>query len=168
MMRRFHVQFTEKNLTGNAGLVNFGRFAEKLGLDKILRQFITIKRAENADYQVTDVVIMLVMGVLAGVKHISHMVILRSDTVLRSLFKWEKFPDNTTFGRIFKLFTHKHCKEFSEAESEARKKVWGKKGFGKVTLDLDSTVRGVFGNQQGAEKGYNPKKKGQKSYTSNG
>jgi hypothetical protein len=29
---------------------------------------------------------------------------------------------------------------------------------------MDSTVKGVYGNQQGAEKGYNPKKKGQKSY----
>ena len=29
---------------------------------------------------------------------------------------------------------------------------------------MDSTVRGVYGHQQGAEKGYNPKKKGQKSY----
>ncbi len=163
-MRNFHVQFTEKNLTGNAGLVNLGRFAAKLKLDKILGQFITIKRGPNADYQIVDVIIMLVMGVLAGAKHFSHMIILRSDKVLRTLFKWDKFPDDTTFGRIFKLFTHRHCKELSEAESHARKKVWGKKWFGKVTLDMDSTVRGVFGNQEGAEKGYNPKKKGQKSY----
>lgn len=164
MMRKFHVQFTEKNLTGNAGLVNLGRFAEKLGLNKILAQFITIERAENAEYQVADVIMMLAMGVTAGAKHISHLFILRTDDVLRTLFKWEKFPDGTTFGRIFKLFTPKHCKELSEAESHARKKVWNKKWFGKVTLDLDSTVRGVTGNQQGAEKGYNPKKKGQKSY----
>jgi len=31
-------------------------------------------------------------------------------------------------------------------------------------LDMDSTVRGVYGSQEGAEKGYNPEKKGQKSY----
>lgn len=164
MMRKFYVQFTEKNLTGNAGLVNLGRFAEKLGLNKILEKFITIERAANADYQIADVITMLMMGVLAGAKHFSHMVILRGDTVLRTLFKWDKFPDDTTFGRIFRLFTPKHCKELAEAESHARKKVWGKKWFGKITLDMDSTVRGVFGNQEGAEKGYNPKKKGQKSY----
>ncbi len=31
-------------------------------------------------------------------------------------------------------------------------------------VDVDSTVEGVYGDQEGAEKGYNPHKKGQKSY----
>ena len=49
-------------------------------------------------------------------------------------------------------------------EAEARKKVWRKKWFGRVTLDMDSTVRGVYGNQEGAAKGFNSTKKGRKSY----
>lgn len=163
-MRVFHTKFSEKNLTGNAGLVNLGRFSEKLGLPKILDRHLTIERASNADYQVSEVVMMLVFGVLAGAKHMSHMAILRSDEVLRTLFKWDKFPVSTSFGRIFKLFTQKHCKELSDAESVVRDKVWGKKWFGKITLDMDSTVRGVYGNQEGTAKGYNSKKKGQKSY----
>ena len=52
----------------------------------------------------------------------------------------------------------------SEAENEARRKVWSKQWVGRVTLDLDSSVRGVYGSQEGAAKGYNPHKKGQKSY----
>ncbi len=43
-----------------------------------------------------------------------------------------------------------------------RKKVWEKKWFGRVTLDFDSTVIGVHGSPEGAEKG--SQKKGQKSY----
>lgn len=163
-MRNFHVQFTEKNLTGNAGLTHLGRFAEKLGLNKMLEQHISIQRAENAKYRICDVVLMLTFGVLTGAKHISHLAILRADTVLRALFRWDDFPDATTFGRMFKLFTHKHCKELSDVEAMARRKVWSKKFFGKITLDMDSTVRGVYGRQEGAAKGYNPKKMGQKSY----
>jgi hypothetical protein len=164
MMRRFHTQFSEKNLTGHAGLVHLGRFAEKLNLTKMLKQHITINRGKNAGYQVPDIVLMLMISVLAGAKHLSHTVLIKSDMVIRQLFNWKQFPDDTTFGRIFKLFSHKHCKELSDVESMARSKVWSKKWFGKIHLDMDSTVRGVYGNQQGAEKGYNPKKKGQKSY----
>lgn len=51
------------------------------------------------------------MGVLAGIKHISHFAILRHDSVIRKLFNWDKFPDNRTFGRIFELFSQKHCNE---------------------------------------------------------
>jgi len=164
MMRKFHVQFTEKNLTGNAGLIHLGRFIQKLGLDKMIRKHISISRGDNAKYDIADAILMLALGVLAGAKHISHLAILRTDKVLRSLFSWERFPDNTTFGRIFKLFSHRNCKELSDIEATARQKVWSKKFFGKTTLDMDSTVRGVYGTQEGAAKGYNSKKKGQKSY----
>jgi len=36
MMRKYYVTFSEKNLTGNAGLVHLGRFAEKLGIQKMV------------------------------------------------------------------------------------------------------------------------------------
>jgi len=164
MMRIFHTTFNQKNLTGNAGLSLLGRFAKKLNLHKLLDQHISIERGENATYQVSDAVLMLVFGVLAGAKHISHLALLRSDKPFRKLFKWKQFPDASTFGRIFKLFTFKHCKELAEVEDIVRRKVWSKKYFGKVTLELDSTVRPVFGSQEGAAKGYNPKKKSQKAY----
>lgn len=163
-MKNFHVKFTAKKLTGNAGLVHLGKFSEKLQLPKTLKKIISIKRGPTADYEIANVIIMLMMGVLAGVKHISHLSILRHDSVIRKRFNWDKFPDNRTFGRIFELFNHKHCNELHEVEKITREKVWSKKWFGRVTLDFDSSVIGVFGSQEGAEKGFNPKKKGQKSY----
>lgn len=33
-----------------------------------------------------------------------------------------------------------------------------------MTIDMDSTVQGVCGHQEGAQKGYNPHKKGQLAY----
>ena len=98
MMRKYYVTFSEKNLTGNAGLVHPGRFAEKIGLSKIIEKTLTIRRAPNADYQAADAIMMLMMGVLAGIKHMAHTIILKNDDVLRALFRWDKFPDATTFG----------------------------------------------------------------------
>ncbi len=43
-------------------------------------------------------------------------------------------------------------------------KVWDKKRPGRATPDGDSTVIGVHGSQEGSAKGFNPSKKGQKSY----
>ena len=163
-MRQFHVTFDEKRLTGNAGLVHLGRFADKLDLPRMLKENISIQRGPTAKYSVADIIMMLAMGVLAGAKHMRHLAILRSDHVICALFKWTAFPDNSTLGRWFKLFRPVHCQELSAVEDRARKKVWSKKWFGRITLDVDSTVRGVYGSQQGAETGYNPKNKGQKSY----
>lgn len=164
MMRKFSVEFTAKNLTGNAGLIHLGRFADKIGLPKIMKKCITIKRGHTADYSIADAILILMMGVIAGARHMNHLAVIRGDSVIRKLFNWEKFPESRTFGRIFKLFNQLHCNELSEAENKARQKVWSKKWFGRVTLDMDSTVIGVTGSQEGAAKGFNPKKKGQKSY----
>lgn len=163
-MNKFQVKFTAKNLTGNAGLIHLGKFADKLQLTSTLKKVISIERGHTANYEVGDLIMMLMMGVLAGIKHISHLAILRHDSVIRKLFNWEKFPDNRTFGRIFELFNHKHCNELHQAEQQAREKVWEKKWFGRITLDFDSTVIGVNGSQEGADKGFNPKSRGQKSY----
>lgn len=164
MMKNINVEFTEKNLTGSAGLVHFGRFMKKLKVPEMISNIISIERAPNADYQPEDVIIMLIMAVLAGARHMSHVMIIRADSVLRTIFNWDKFPADSTFSRIFKLFNHCNCNELSEVESAVRRKAWGKKWFGRITLDMDSSVKEVFGSQEGADKGYNPKKKGLNSY----
>lgn len=165
-MKKCHVACTEENLTANAGLIHLGQFAKKLGLSNMLDQGISIVRGPNAQVSVADAIMMLAMGVIVGAKHMNHLAILRADTVMRTLFKWKNFPNDTTFCRLFKLFQPVHCHELSEVEAKARTKVWSTKWFGRITLDLDSTVKGVYGSQQGAEQGLNTEKKGQKSYCS--
>ncbi len=73
-MRKYHTWFDLKNLTGNAGLVHLGHFAQKLGVADVLKRKIGIKRGDNAQYQVAEVVMMLMFGVLVGAKHISQLV----------------------------------------------------------------------------------------------
>ncbi len=163
-MNPFRVEFSDNKLTGNAGLVHLGRFAKKLGVQDILERRLSISRGENATYDVPLLLTMLMMGALSGVKHLSQMLILKRDGALRKLFGWDAFPHDCTLGRVFKRFSHCHCQELAEAEGEARQKVWSRKWFGSLTLDLDSSVRGVYGSQEGAAKGYNPHQKGQKSY----
>jgi Transposase DDE domain group 1 len=163
-VKPFRVEFSDNKLTGNAGLVHLGRFAKKLGIQEILERRLSISRGANATYDVPLLLTMLMMGALSGVKHLSQMLILKGDGTLRKLFGWDAFPHDSTLGRVFKLFSHCHCQELADAEGEARQKVWSKEWFGSLILDLDSSVRGVYGSQEGAAKGYNPHKKGQKSY----
>ena len=103
-MKPFRVEFTDNKLTGNAGLVHLGRFAKKLRLQNILERHISISRGENAKYDVPTAIIMLMLGALSGVKHLSHMLLLKTDTVIRQLCNWDNFPHHSTLGRIFKLF----------------------------------------------------------------
>jgi hypothetical protein len=163
-MKAVTIEFTDKPLTGHAGLVHFGKFIQKLKLTELLRKHLHISRAANAEYQVAEVVVMLVLGVIAGVKHLSHLAQLRTDRVIRWLFNWEKFPDDSTIGRIFKLFSHASGPELAEVENVVRRQVWRQQWRGRVTLEFDASVIGVFGSQEGAAVGYNPVKPGPTSY----
>jgi len=163
-MKKLKIEFSEKLLTKNAGLYLLALFSEKLSIKLLFKTNISIKRGSTAKYQVPDVLTMLIMSIFTGAKHISHLALLRHDEVIRTYYNWQDFPDDRTIGRIFKLFTFKHCTELSDIETLLRKKVWSRKWFGRITFDMDSTVKGVYGNQEGAEKGYNSKKRGQKSY----
>ncbi|ETR66748.1 MAG: transposase (IS4 family protein) [Candidatus Magnetoglobus multicellularis str. Araruama] len=163
-MKKLNIEFSETFLSKNSGLYLVSLFAEKLSLCHYLKNTISIQRGTNAKYHASDVILVLIMNVIAGAKHISQCNILRNDNVVRTFLDWEKYPDDRTIGRLFEIFTHKHCIELSEVERNIRNQVWSIKWFGRITLDLDSTVKGVYGNQEGAEKGYNSRKRGQKSY----
>ena len=62
----------------------------------MLERHLTIRRGANANYTAGDAVIKLIMGVLARAQHINHLEILRSDSAIRTLFEWARFPDNRT------------------------------------------------------------------------
>ena len=86
-MKPVTIEVTDKNLTGHAGLVQVGKFIKKLKLAELLRKHLSISRATNAKYQVAEVVVMLIFGVLAGAKPLSHLALLRTARVIRLLFK---------------------------------------------------------------------------------
>jgi len=84
-----------------------------------LAQHLTIERGATADYQVSDIMMMLVFGVLAGAKHMSHMTILRSDEVLRALFRWDKFPVSTTKSVLIFCANHASGVVFHKRNNES-------------------------------------------------
>jgi len=157
-MKAFKVNFCEKNLTGNAGLTHFGRFIKKLNLEGILTKRVDVGQ-NNPTYPVASILIILILGVIAGVKHMSQLEIPKNDKALRRIFNWDKFPVAGTFAGILKRFSFRSCNELSEAEAGVRRKVWGKKRFGKLTPDFYSSVKTVYGSREGAEAGYNPEKR---------
>jgi len=158
------INFEGKNLTGNSGIIPIAQFAEKLKVEEILRTELSIKHKHNSKYSVIEIIMITMFGVIAGAKHISQLGIIRHDHVIMKLLNWGIFPAFNTISRLFKRFNQKHNVEFSNAQSQLRQKVWDKKAQSNVTIDIDSTVRGVYGKQEGTEKGFNSKKKGQRSY----
>lgn len=171
---KISVEMNAKHLTVNAGLLPVLRFMDKLRLDTLVKQSVsTPPRAENADYQFHDALRMVVTGQIAGATAMTQVSKICGDEVVARMAGWDHVPVATTLTRIFKAIKQRNLVELESLIPRMRGKVWkrlvrhGKKlacATHRILIDIDSTVQGVCGAQDGAEVGYNPHKKGQKSY----
>lgn len=162
-----------KGLTVHAGLLPVLTFMGKLLFRERIHEAVHKERGANAQYEFTDIVQMVVIGLIAGATSMVQVVKVWADDVLRKMAGWEEVPVDTTIGRIMKMVGKGDIVELTGAIHKFRGKVWkrairsGQKlrsALSEMWIDVDSTVSGVYGDQEGAEVGYNPDKKGQKAY----
>jgi hypothetical protein len=115
----------------------------------------------------------VLVGLMGGARSISQCVVLWSDGVLQRVAGWLRIPDESTVGRLFKEVGERHISELETLVHAVRKKVWARAlraGCSCIAvqcqkwIDVDSSVKTVYGRQQGTAKGYNPHKRGAPSY----
>lgn len=171
--RKIDFQHTAKGLTSQSGVVPVIHFLQRLGFDEVCGQHIDFTRGSNARYSFSDALFMTITGIIAGASSLLKVVGVWSDQVLRQISGWLSVPDDSNLGRIFRQGTFKHVTQLEAVNHHLRDRVWRraiKSGalqvghFYKTWIDVDSTVKTVFGTQEGAAKGYNPHKRGARSY----
>lgn len=163
-LKKHTLRITKKHLTSNAGLIPLHRFWNHLGGEAWIEDQLGSLKAENAVYPLGRIITILLLAIIQGAKHVSHILQLSHDKGLRKLWDWVRFPVETTVIRTLNLFSQAQVVKIADLNQALRQKVWNRRWRGRVTLDLDSTVKTVYGRQQGAEKGYNPTHPGKRSY----
>lgn len=157
------ITFTDKPVTAFGGLALFVAFAERIGLAGKLAEALPFVLTSPNATPPHHIVLAFLAGVLAGARRFAQLAVLQADVPIRQLFGLKRFPSTATFTRFFRRFTPKAITETCEPlwtwsldRLPARSQ-----GY---TLDLDSSVFERYGTQEGALKGYNPKKRGRPSH----
>ena len=86
--------------------------------------------------------------------------------MLTGILQVLRLPPQSTFWRFLAAMHLGIAKQLLEVHRRMRERVWeaAHVRLAEATLDTDTTVHTLFGNQMGARKSYNPKNKGKKSY----
>ena len=160
-MRDCDIKFVNKEITPFGGLSLFFKMLEKCRFDEHLEQSGLPVQGSNRGYKPLQVILGLFAGVWCGASCFGHLDVVRYDTALCKLLGWERGADHRAYQRYFNKFSqavnqHVFCRLFSWFFSELM--------FDNYTLDFDSTVIVREGNQEGAVKGYNPKRPGRPSH----
>lgn len=162
------IAFTDTRLTNYAGLVPLAEFLfDKLDFRQRLAEQLELGMGPNCSYQDWQVFGAIVFGYLCGYKRLSHVEQLSGDTTVGRLLGLDGPIDENTLAYRLKKAGYQQSVQLhrtSQALAERARSGLSHQREGRQWLDVDSTVVGTFGDQQGAAKGFNPSRKGQKSY----
>ena len=151
-------------LTHFAGAHFFHEFIRVLRLRHFLTRHLVYPR-RNSDYSISQMLLALIYPVILGLDRIETASLLRSDRTFQYLTGLPSFPDPQTLRR-FLLHAPTHLREqLHRANDRLLKRfIHLPERRSRLIFDLDSTVLTVFGHQEGAAVGYNPRYRGKRSY----
>jgi hypothetical protein len=104
----------------------------------------------------------ILMLLFIGFNRIWHFVYVRLDAMLCGFFKLSRLPAASTFWRYVDSLGINQASSILKITGILRGRVWQLCGlqYGRVRVNIDTTVKTVYGNQQGARKGHNTQHRG--------
>ena len=155
------IEFKAKNLTSNAGLFLMLENTKNNGIFEMIENDLTFESASVNKIKMNHVKTML-SGHFIGIDKLERLKLLKNDPLDREFEISVKEPE--TVSRFLSNFSFKTTQMFREINFKVFKKLLSKSGLTSITIDIDSSVINVEGHQEGATKGYNPKKLGNRCY----
>jgi hypothetical protein len=157
--------FNGKNLTPYGGLLPVITMLEKLGFQSLVEQTLTSKRILRA-MDLYRFLLGIVLGHYIGFPRLNQLRFIARDPILTGILKVTKLPVQSTFWRFVNAWHRNVARQILNMMLTMRQRVWEAANvqLQVVTIDTDTTVHTLYGQQMGGRKSYNPKNKGKKSY----
>jgi hypothetical protein len=157
--------FSGKNLTPYGGLLPVITMLEKLGFQTLVEQTVTSKRIPRA-MDLYRFVLGIVLSLYIGFPRLNQLRFIARDPILTGILKVAKLPVQSTFWRFVNALHLHVARQILTVMRTLRERVWAAAHvqLAVVTLDTDTTVHTLYGQQMGGRKSYNPKNKGKRSY----
>ena len=153
-------------MTAYGGLLPVTTMLERLGFRELIEQHVTITRLTTSMPGFRFIVAMI-LALYVGFSRLNHLQFLEREPMLTGILEVSKLPVQSTFWRFLtSLHLVVVARQLLEVGRQMRQRVWqaAHVELEDVTLDTDTTVQTVYGQQMGARKGYNPTHRGKKSY----
>ena len=151
----------DAKVTPVGSLVFFAHYLQTAGLmDRLCEQTPLAYTSNNAPKD-RDVLGTIILSILMGQKRYAHINALRNDPVSPEVLGISKIVSEDSVRRAFKRGTQDQWDEWLTKQERA---VYEPLLSEPYILDIDNTVKPIYGHQEGAEIGYNPKKPGRPSH----
>jgi hypothetical protein len=163
-LKTLQFSFNAPSLTHYGGMVLIQRFCNRLRLRRRLQHQIQLSQRVG-QYYPCDLILALLYALIAGLRRINQTKILQYNGTFLSLLGLDRFPDQTTLRRFLQRLSPQGIRQLVRLHDKLRHQLFALPSTPTTLIfDIDSVVLTLYGHQQGARVGYNPRKRGRRSY----
>lgn len=162
--KNFEHDFSSKKMTHFAGLSPIMKFIARSKLPAQLDQNFQTDCHNATKFTLTQLMLSVVLAAMCGVYRLTGIAKFTHDPLVQALLNLPKGINKDVISVRFKELGERGSRGLEELNGRRIQGHLEKLELSRLTVDCDSTVRTVYGNQQGAAKGYNGGKHGAKSY----
>jgi len=156
--------FTGTKLTKHAGLSPIMKYINKFDLGQDLNELFPTTVHNATKFSNAQILMALILASISGVNRLIKIATFTFDSLVMVLLGLDTGLNKDVISVRLKALGQSGAIKLQEFLFNYTRTWLENASLEKITLDVDSTVQLVCGNQQGAAKGFNPKKRGAKSY----
>src|SRR6202171_1335359 len=162
--KNLRIACDHRGLTHFGGVYFFQEFLRVLQVRRFLTQNLDYPR-RNQRYSPSQMILVLVYPLVLGLDRRETSSFLRSNGTFQYLTGLQSFPDPQTLRRFLLQAPDSFLRQMHRVNDRLlRSFIHLPDHRSRLILDLDSSVVTVFGRQENAEVGYNPRYRGKRSY----
>lgn len=162
--RKLSICFGTESLTHYGGVYLLHRFLTRIGFKNAVAMEVRLRQRNNR-YSVGELLLALLYPMILGLERIDTTALLQPNGVFRYLSGLSTYPDPATLQRFLGRMAPKTLPKLRRLHDRFLMRMTVKpRPPSRLIFDLDSTVLVVYGKQQEARVGYNPRKRGRPSY----
>jgi Transposase DDE domain group 1 len=162
--RNIRIACNHEGLTHYGGVYFFHEFLRVLQLRHFLATHLTYNR-RNCRYHLSQMILALMYPIVLGLDRLETASFLRSNGAFQYLTGLPSFPDPQTLRRFLHHAPDTFWQQLHRVNDRLLQTfIHLPAQRSRLIFELDSTVVTVFGSQEGAAVGYNPRYRGKKSY----
>lgn len=162
--RKIRFSFDGTHLTHFGGMWLIQSFCNKLKIRYLIQKHLQIVR-KRFHYHFSELILALLFAIMMGLKRLNKTDILQYNGAFLEMLGLKRFPDQSTLRRFLKRLSPKEIRRIVKLHDSLRAHLFAlPRKRATLIFDLDSVVIVIYGKQEGARLGYNPKKPGRRSY----
>lgn len=163
-LQKINFSFGEQGLTYFAGIPVIHQFCKSLQLKWFFQQYLHLSH-RNTYYHWSDLLLAHFYFTVAGIERFDHLALLKNNGLLPTLVGLNRFPGTRAMRDFILGLTPQDLTQIQKLHNLLRSRMCQYPNpITTFIVNFDSVVLTVYGHQEGAEVGYNPKKRGRPSY----